>query len=212
MSSLILRDWALASSGLIDLRIGGRPVYPYQPDAIWEALAITKERDFTYPASTGRDLHRRSLYTFWRRTIAPANMFDASARQVCKVRPSVTNTALHALTTLNDPGFVEAARALGARIMKEGGADPATRATYGFRLCLSRHPTPPELGRLLAFYRQELDRYSKDPKAAVAAAGGPGAKVASSAPVSMGSADAEAAAWTMVSNVLLNLDETITKE
>ena len=83
---MILRDWALASSGLIDLRIGGRPVYPYQPDAIWEALAITKERDFTYPASSGKDLYRRSLYTFWRRTVGPANMFDASNRQTCRVR------------------------------------------------------------------------------------------------------------------------------
>ena len=118
MSSLILRDWALASSGLIDLRIGGRPVYPYQPDAIWEALAITKERDFTYPASSGKDLYRRSLYTFWRRTVGPANMFDASNRQTCRVRSATTSTPLHALTTLNDPTWVEAARALAERSMK----------------------------------------------------------------------------------------------
>ena len=118
MPSLILRDWALASSGLIDLRIGGRPVYPYQPDAIWEALAITKERDFTYPASSGKDLYRRSLYTFWRRTVGPANMFDASNRQTCRVRSATTSTPLHALTTLNDPTWVEAARALAERSMK----------------------------------------------------------------------------------------------
>ena len=118
MPSLILRDWALAASGLLDLRIGGRPVYPYQPDAIWEALAITKERDFTYPASTGKDLYRRSLYTFWRRTVGPANMFDASNRQTCRVRSGTTSTPLHALTTLNDPTWVEAARALAERSMK----------------------------------------------------------------------------------------------
>ena len=104
-----------AASGLLDLRIGGRPVYPYQPDAIWEALAITKERDFTYPASSGKDLYRRSLYTFWRRTVGPANMFDASNRQTCRVRSATTSTPLHALTTLNDPTWVEAARALAER-------------------------------------------------------------------------------------------------
>ena len=98
--SMILRDVALAASGLLETRLGGRPVYPYQPEGIWETLAITKERDFTYPASKGADLYRRSLYTFWRRTIGPANMFDASTRQTCKVRASVTSTPLHALTLL----------------------------------------------------------------------------------------------------------------
>ncbi|HCP13633.1 MAG TPA: hypothetical protein DIT89_14970, partial [Planctomycetaceae bacterium] len=86
MPAMILRDWALATAGLLDVRIGGPPVYPYQPDGIWESLAITKERDFTYPASSGNDLYRRSLYTFWRRTVGPANMFDASNRQACRVR------------------------------------------------------------------------------------------------------------------------------
>ena len=132
MPSLILRDWALASSGLIDLRIGGRPVYPYQPDAIWEALAITKERDFTYPASSGKDLYRRSLYTFWRRTVGPANMFDAANRQTCRVRSSTTSTPLHALTTLNDPTWVEAARALAERSMKASN-NLDDRLTKAFR-------------------------------------------------------------------------------
>jgi hypothetical protein len=121
MPSMLLRDWALAASGLLDPRVGGAPVYPYQPDDVWEALAITKERDFTYPASAGKDLHRRSLYTFWRRTVSPANMFDASSRQACRVSPSTTSTPLHALTTLNDPTWVEAARMLAERGMK---ADP----------------------------------------------------------------------------------------
>ena len=95
-------------------------MYPYQPDAIWEALAITKERDFTYPASSGSDLYRRSLYTFWRRTVSPANMFDASNRQTCRVRSTTTSTPLHALTTLNDPTWVEAARMLAEESMKAG--------------------------------------------------------------------------------------------
>ena len=125
MPSPLLRDWALASSGLIDLRIGGRPVYPYQPGDIWEALAITKERDFTYPASSGMDLYRRSLYTFWRRTVGPANMFDASNRQTCRVRSAITSTPLHALTTLNDPTWVEAARTLAQRSMRARSSEVA---------------------------------------------------------------------------------------
>ncbi len=86
MPSLVLRDWALAASNLLHNRIGGAPVYPYQPDGVWESLAITKERDFTYPTSAGEDLYRRSIYTFWRRTVSPANMFDTSNRQACRVR------------------------------------------------------------------------------------------------------------------------------
>ena len=140
MSSLILRDWALASAGLIDLRIGGRPVYPYQPDAIWEAIAITKERDFTYPASSGKDLYRRSLYTFWRRTVGPANMFDVSNRQTCRVRSGTTSTPLHALTTLNDPTWVEAARALAERSMK-ASQRVDDRLSHAFRLVMCRTPT-----------------------------------------------------------------------
>ncbi|HSI73704.1 MAG TPA: DUF1549 domain-containing protein, partial [Fimbriimonas sp.] len=108
LSSTILRDVALASSGLLNRKMGGNPVYPYQPPGIWDGLSITKERDFTYPQSKGADLYRRSIYTFWRRTVAPGNMFDASSRQVCTVRPSLTSTPLHALTTLNDPTWVEA--------------------------------------------------------------------------------------------------------
>ena len=132
MPSLLLRDWALASSGLLNPKVGGAPVYPYQPDAVWEALAITKERDFTYPQSTGADLYRRSLYTFWRRTVIPANMFDASNRQACRVRQATTSTPLHALTTLNDPTWVEAARVLAEQSLKtHQGIDE--RLTYTFR-------------------------------------------------------------------------------
>lgn len=92
LPSMILRDTALASSGLLNSKMYGKPVYPYQPDAVWETLAITKERDFTYPASSGSDLYRRSIYTFWRRTIGPVNMFDSSSRQSCKVRSIPTST------------------------------------------------------------------------------------------------------------------------
>ena len=156
-----MRDWALASSGLIDLRIGGRPVYPYQPDAIWEALAITKERDFTYPASSGKDLYRRSLYTFWRRTVGPANMFDASNRQTCRVRSGTTSTPLHALTTLNDPTWVEAARALAERSMKASqGVDD--RLSHAFRRVMCRKPTEFDLKVLRRAYEKQAAIFAKD--------------------------------------------------
>src|SRR6185295_8701729 len=135
MPSMLLRDWALAASGLLDPRVGGAPVYPYQPDDVWEALAITKERDFTYPASTGTDLYRRSMYTFWRRTVSPANMFDTSNRQTCRVRLATTSTPLHALTTLNDPTWVEAARVLAEQSYKAAG-DLDGRLTHAFRRVL----------------------------------------------------------------------------
>ncbi len=119
LPSLMLRDVALASSGLLNAQIGGKPVYPYQPKGIWDGLAITNERDFTYPQSKGADLFRRSLYTFWRRTVAPANMFDASTRTTCKVRLPTTSTPLYALTTLNDVTWVEAGRALAEHVMQD---------------------------------------------------------------------------------------------
>ena len=115
-------------------------MYPYQPDQVWEALAITKERDFTYPASSGKDLYRRSLYTFWRRTVSPANMFDASNRQTCRVRQSTTSTPLHALTTLNDPTWVEAARVLAERSMK--AARHSGRTAQSSRFARSWHAVP----------------------------------------------------------------------
>ena len=133
--SMVLRDIALSASGLIDLRTGGRPVYPYQPPGIWETLAITKERDFSYPQSSGSDLYRRSLYTFWRRTVGPADLFDASSRQTCRVRAGVTCTPLHALTTLNDVAWVEASRVLAERAMTASpGAD--ARLTIAYRRIL----------------------------------------------------------------------------
>ena len=205
MSSPTLRDWALASSGLIDTRIGGRPVYPYQPDAIWEALAITKERDFTYPASSGNDLYRRSLYTFWRRTVGPANMFDASNRQTCRVRSAATSTPLHALTTLNDPTWVEAARVLAQRAMKAAkGIDD--RLTYAFRHVVCRRPTDFDLKML---------RRAREKQATVFAMDVAGAR--SFLAVGASKRDetldvVEHAALSAVCLAILNLDEALTRE
>ncbi len=153
----VLRDAALAWSGLLDRRLGGAPVYPHQPDGIWEPLAITKERDFTYPMSSGADLWRRSLYTFWRRTIAPANMFDMSDRQTCRVRVARTDSPLIALTMLNDPTWTEAARALAARSLAEAGGDEGAALRAAFLRVTGREATAREtaiLGGLLARQRE----------------------------------------------------------
>jgi Protein of unknown function (DUF1553) len=155
MPAMILRDWALASSQLLDDRPGGPPVYPYQPEGIWDSLAITKERDFTYPKSQGRDLYRRSLYTFWRRTVGPANMFDASNRQACRVRATLTSTPLHALTTLNDPTWVEAARVLAEHALKSKG-DPDAAITWAFRRIMARTPKETEVAKLKSAYEKQL--------------------------------------------------------
>jgi len=165
LPSFFIRDQALAASGLLVRSIGGRPVYPYQPKDIWDSLAITKERDFTYPQSTGQDLYRRSLYTFWRRTVAPANMFDASQRQTCMVRSTATSTPLHALTTLNDPTFIEAARALATKVMPE---KPEQRLAVAFRRVLSRWPDEAERALLAKSLEKQRTRFAADPKAAEA--------------------------------------------
>ena len=205
MPSMLLRDWALASSGLLDGRIGGAPVYPIQPDQVWEALAITKERDFTYPTSTGKDLYRRSLYTFWRRTVNPANMFDASSRQTCRVRPSTTSTPLHALTTLNDPTWVEAARALAERSMKASGVLDEQLA-FAFRRVAARRPTDSDLKALRRAYERQAEFYAVDAKAAKAL-------------LSVGTSPrdeslnlSEHAALTAVCLAILNLDEALSRE
>jgi len=205
MPSPILRDWALAASGLIDTRIGGRPVYPYQPDAIWEALAITKERDFTYPASSAQDLYRRSLYTFWRRTVGPANMFDASNRQTCRVRSATTSTPLHALTTLNDPTWVEAARALAQQSMtRENSLD--SRLSYAFRRVMCRKPTDFDLQVLRRTYDKQFAIYAQDDKSARAL-------------LAVGESHRDEAldvtqhaALSVVCLAILNLDEALTRE
>ena len=205
MPSLVLRDAALAASGLIDLRIGGQPVYPYQPDQIWEALAITHERDFTYPASHGPDLYRRSLYTFWRRTVSPANMFDTANRQTCTVRASRTSTPLHALTTLNDSTWVEAARVLAEKSMKVA-ADPGGRLTHAFRRVLGRKPTDYDLEALTRMYARQLAIYQADAEAAKQLLGIGESKRDEAIDAS------EHAALASVCLAIFNLDEALTRE
>jgi len=196
---------ALSASGLLDGRIGGPPVYPYQPDQIWEALAITKERDFTYPASHGADLYRRSVYTFWRRTVSPANMFDTANRQTCTVRAGRTCTPLHALTTLNDPTWVEAARGLAERAMKAAPGTPE-RLSFAFRHVLGRRPTDSDLQALARMHARQLEaaRAAPDAAAKLLAVG--------ESPRDPALDPVEHAALAATCLGILNLDEALTRE
>jgi mono/diheme cytochrome c family protein len=203
MDAEMVRDNALAISGLLHRKIGGPSVFPYQPDGVW---FNPYSRD-KWEMSTNGDEYRRGLYTFWRRTAPYAAFmaFDAPSREVaCERRPR-TNTPLQALAILNDKAFVEPAAALARRLMAEVKGTEQDRAAYGFRLCVSREPSAVELRHLLELYRDNLNKYQKDPAAAklLATSG------LSEPPKEMDTA--QLAAWTVVANVLLNLDETITK-
>lgn len=205
MPAMLLRDWALASSGLLDAELAGAPVYPYQPDAVWESLAITKERDFTYPLSSQADLYRRSLYTFWRRTVSPANMFDASNRQACRVRLATTSTPLHALTTLNDPTWVEAARVLAGRCMQaEATLDQRLVAAFSQVVC--RTPAARDLDRLRTAYEKQYEFYRNDSSSAKELL------QVGSAPTDESIDASEQAALTAVCLAIFNLDEALTRE
>jgi hypothetical protein len=196
----MVRDVALAAGGLLSRRVGGPSAFPFQPDGIWD----NPYRDDRWETSPGEDRYRRGLYTFIRRT-APypgLTVFDAPSREYCTARRVRTNTPLQALTTLNDPVFFEAARALAARALREAPPRDAARAARAFRLCTARTPRPEEVAPLLAFHARQKKRFEADGEAARA--------VLAEATVAADTADR--AAWTLVANVLLSLDETLTKE
>jgi mono/diheme cytochrome c family protein len=198
MEAEMIRDAMLAASGLLSRKIGGPSVFPLQADTSG-VIAINKV-DTSWAPSEGEDRYRRGLYTHWRRTapFAAFAVFDAPSRECCSVRRARTNTPLQALTGMNDPGFFDAARGLGKRMLAREG-DARARAEYGFRCAVSRRPDAGELDVLIRVYDQERARFLRDPAAAKAV-------------LKSELAPAELAAWTMVANVLLNLDETITKE
>jgi hypothetical protein len=205
MEAEMVRDQALAASGLLKQTIGGPSVFPYQPDGIWFA-PYSSDR---WVESKGGDQFRRGLYTFWRRSAPyPAFItFDAPSRDVSCERRSRTNTPLQALATLNDPAFVQPAGALARRVLTDPKATAQHRATYAFRLVLARKPLPAELDHVVELYRENLDRYRHDAASAKAMAStGPATLTGPGHPD-----DAELAAWTVVANVLMNLDETVTK-
>ncbi|MGH9843936.1 MAG: PSD1 and planctomycete cytochrome C domain-containing protein [Blastocatellia bacterium] len=200
-----IRDSALLASGLLSRKLGGPPVYPAQPDGIW--MNPYDGNNIKWQTSTGADRYRRSLYTFLRRT-APFPMlttFDATSREYCTVRRVRTNTPLQALSLLNDEAFFEMARALARRMLTEANGGLRARLSYGFRLCVLRAPSQVELEKLEQLYQRQLALYRADKAAAQRVAKGVIDEGWAGDP-------AEAAAFTMTANVLLNLDEMLTKE
>ncbi len=204
----LIRDQALAVSGLLAPKIGGPSVKPYHPAGVWEELAFGGNFTAqTYVQDHGEALYRRSLYTFWKRTCPPPSLttFDAPDREFCMVRRLTTNTPLQALVLMNDPTYVEAARKLAERLLTEVAATPEDRIRYAYRLLLARTATNTEVQVLRDIYRAQLERYRKDPEAA-----GKLTSVGES-PRNERLDVAEHAAWSSVAGVLLNLDEVITK-
>lgn len=198
----MIRDQALAASGLLNTAVGGPPVKPYQPQGLWEELSGA-----VYEPSSGDALYRRSLYTYWKRTVPPPSMaaFDASDRESCTVNRSRTNTPLQALTLMNDVTYVEAARKLAERMLLEGGDGAAERIDYGFRLVLARHPRATEAETLQAALAGFVRDYQTDREAAKALIGVGESQAGKIDP-------RELAAYTAVASLILNLDETVTKQ
>jgi hypothetical protein len=200
----MVRDNALAVSGLLSRKIGGRSVKPYQPDGYWSFLNFPK-RD--YVKDRGEELYRRGLYTYWQRTFPHPSLlaFDAPSREECTVERPRSNTPLQALVLLNDPIYVEAARALAERTIKEGGSGLEPRVHFAYRQVLGRRAEPAEVKLLASLLQEHLQKYQGDRRAAealVAVGDRPAAKDVDAA---------EQAAWTSVARVLLNLHETITR-
>jgi hypothetical protein len=194
----MIRDNALAVSGLLVERVGGPSVKPYQPDGLWKELASAGD----YPQDHGPNLYRRSLYTFWKRTVAPPSMvnFDSPNREVCTVRETRTNTPLQALNLMNDVTFLEAARELGERMMRQKGIDT------GFRTVLSRLPSEKERTLLQQSLSRFQQRFRADPKAADMML------QQGEAPMPRKLDRTELAAWMSVASLILNLDEAITRQ
>ena len=204
LSAEAVRDQALFVSGLMSRKMEGASVYPPRPKL---GLTAAFGGSTDWDTSDGEDRYRRGLYTFWRRSIPYPSMdtFDAPSREVCTIRRIPTNTPLQALVTLNDPVFVEAAQALARRILQEGGETTAERTSFGFRLCVSRPPTATETVRLGQILESAVLMYAQQPDAAVTMATDP------IGPLPEGADPVKLAAWTVLSNVLLNLDETLTR-
>jgi hypothetical protein len=203
-----LRDQAFFAAGILIEQVGGPSVKPPQPAGLWEAVAYTDSNTAHFQADSGPEkIHRRSLYTFWKRTAPPPQMttFDAPSREACQVRRERTNTPLQALLMLNEPQFIEAARALAERTLREGGVTADDRLAYMFRLVTSRLPDANERSELAGALKDLMNHYGSDLQAAknLIAIGETRAD--------QRFAPGELAAWTMIGNVVLNLDEVITK-
>jgi len=202
MEAEMLRDQALKVGGLLSDKMYGPSVMPYQPDGVWQVVYSGQQ----WKTSADNDRHRRGLYTYWRRTAPYPSMmtFDATSREVCTTRRIRTNTPLQALVTLNDPVYVETAQALARRIMNEMKGKPKKKIGQAFEVALARPASENEQIRLAALYESELGHFLKHPEEAMAMATDP------IGPLDGGTVS-EAAAWTVVCNVILNLDEFLTK-
>ncbi|MGE3806749.1 MAG: PSD1 and planctomycete cytochrome C domain-containing protein [Gemmataceae bacterium] len=203
----VVRDAALYTAGLLVEEIGGRSVKPYQPEGIWEAIGFNGSNTRDYKRDKGEDLYRRSLYTFWKRTAPPPSLmaFDAPSRETCVARRARTNTPLQALALMNDTQYVEASRMLAERMIA-AGKTPAERLSSGFKLATARQPSEAELKVLLLQYELHHKHYEANkPAAEKLLSIGETKRNAALDPI-------DHAAYTMVANLILNLDETITKE
>jgi hypothetical protein len=201
-----IRDFALAASGSLAPRVGGPPVKPYQPEGIWEAVAMSQSDTRNYSQDSGENLYRRSLYTFWKRTAAPPSMeiLNAPTREVACVRRDRTNTPLQALVLLNDPQFVEAFRALAAVAIRSATEFDARLDLISLRL-LSRVFDPSERAIVRDTFERALAAYQKQPGQAQQLI------TTGASPVPTGIDPAELAAWTLISSQIFNLDETVTR-
>lgn len=209
LSAEVIRDQALAASGLLVTRIGGPSVKPYHPPGLYEQVVAQRDNPkATYQQGSGADLHRRSLYTYWKRSVPNPGMllFDAPFRETCTLRRSRSNTPLQALNLLNDPTYVEAARHLAQRMIREGGPSAESRLAQGFRILLARNPSSQELKILTAAIQRSIKDFTEDANAATQflAVGEAGTDEKLDL--------AELAAYTTLASTLINLDETITKE
>jgi hypothetical protein len=203
----VIRDSALAAAGLLCERVGGESVKPYQPEDLWRHITYDRKNVQVYEQSSGEGLFRRSLYTYWKRQIPPPTMqlLDAPTRETCVLRRQRTNTPLQALALLNDVQFVEAARGLAARLIVAGQTD-SERLDYGFKLVTGRHANGSEQQEILKLLKAQRHEYqaSADRAQALVAIG--------DSPLPRNIDACELAAWTVVGNLLLNLDEVLCRE
>ncbi len=203
----VIRDNALATSGLLVRQVGGKSVRPYQPSGLWKAVGFGGSNTSVFAQDKGEKLYRRSMYTFWKRTSPPPSMstFDAPDRETCQVRRARTNTPLQSLVLMNDVQFVEAARKLAERVMLEGGSTPAEQFVFAFRTTTSRFPKAYEQDSLMQLHKEYLKEFQGKPEDAEKLLS------AGESPRDTKLASEDLAAWTMICHLLLNLSETVTQ-
>ena len=197
----MLRDQALYAGDLASLKMGGPAVKPYQPDGIWAEATFGKKK---YQRDNGDALYRRSLYVYWRRIVGPTMFFDVANRQTCSVKTAITNTPLHALTTLNDITYVEAARGLATRVIRESD-NPTQQLREAFLILTSREMNDQEREILLSRYAHLKQQFATDEQSALALLSIGEAKRDESIDV------AQLAAMTAICNTLMNLDEVLSR-